>query len=110
MFDIGQFVVAVQDLYPLGESTIPTGAKLKIIGSAFFNDECTYDVETENGAKCFFVSESFLMPEKENGQREILQPLLGLTDEEYRHMFIEPAAMQNKTELTLLREYVRAAM
>lgn len=82
----------------------------------------TYKVSmalTEEEKKC--IVEKIMSPSPKNNSKssstqtqksdrllqDFLQPLLGLSHEEYDSLFTVPSQLKGKTELELLREYIR---
>lgn len=105
MFNVGDSVIAVEDIYSL-TAHFPVGTKLKITNKYFIDGRCEYDVKDENGIAILSVWEEDLRPKTKSEMRQILQPLLGLSDKDYDYLFTNPSASKGKTELQLLREYI----
>lgn len=105
MFNVGDTVIATTDIRSLSDH-FPIGTKLKITATYIIGSNHMCDVQDEFGAQILSVWEKDLRSEPTSEMRQILQPLLGLSDKDYDYLFTSKAASKGKTELQLLREYI----
>lgn len=104
MIPVGSSAITTEDIYTI-DRCLKKGSRVKI---TYANDkDDTYDIEDKNGRQIFSVWSCSLKEEVSNTLRVVLQPLFGLSDKEYDKLFSVPAQQKGKTELEILREYIR---
>ena len=106
MIPVGSFAITTEDIHTL-DNCLKKGSRVKILDAYVVDQREEYTIENENGWQIFSVWSDILKTEVGDTLRVVLQPLSGLSDEEYDKLFSVPAQQKGKTELEILREYIR---